>query len=58
MQNMEPSPLAEIEKILAGREPSRFVYAPNYWQWFKHQKDHSLLPAEIKHCNTLCDLYN
>ena len=58
MQNMEPSPLAEIEKILAGREPSRFVYAPNYWQWFKHQKDHSQLPAEIKHCNTLCDLYN
>ena len=48
----------EIENILNNRQPSTFVYAPNYWQWFKHQKDHNLLPAEIRHCNTLLDLYN
>jgi hypothetical protein len=49
---------AEVEKILDNRFPSRFVYAPNYWQWFKHQKDHDLLPEEIRHCSTLLDLYN
>ncbi len=48
---------AEIGKILSGSEPSRFVYAPNYWQWFKHQYSHNLLPDEIRHCNTLLDLY-
>ncbi len=49
---------SDIEKILENQEPSRFVYAPNYWQWFKHHKDHNLLPEEICHCNTLTDLYN
>lgn len=51
------SPKTEIEKILDHSQPSRFVYSPNYWQWFKHQQDHGLLPAEISHCRTLLDLY-
>jgi Uroporphyrinogen decarboxylase (URO-D) len=55
---MEKTPKSEIEKMLANQEPSRFVYSPNYWQWFKHQKDHKLLPDEIKHCQTSLDLYN
>jgi uroporphyrinogen-III decarboxylase len=54
---MKNTPKSEIDNILSHQEPSRFVYAPNYWQWFKHQKDHHLLPDEIKHCNTLLDLY-
>ena len=45
------SPKTEIEKILDHSQPSRFVYAPNYWQWFKHQQDHGLLPAEISQSN-------
>jgi len=52
------SPRSEIEKILAGQQPSRFVYAPNYWQWFKHHQDHELLPDEIRHCKSLLDLNN
>jgi hypothetical protein len=48
---------AEIARILSGNEPSRFVYAPNYWQWFKHHTSHNILPDEIRHCNTLLDLY-
>jgi hypothetical protein len=43
--------------IMKNRQPSRFVYSPNYWQWFKHQQDHNLLPEELKHCHTLLDLY-
>ena len=37
--------------------PTRFVYSPNYWQWFTHHKNHGLLPEEIQHCQTLQDLY-
>ena len=48
----------EIERILNHQTPSRFIYSPNYWQWFKHQKDHNLLPDEIRHCETLLELYN
>ena len=55
---MNNTPNSEIEMILSGKEPSRFVYAPNYWQWFKHQQDHGLLPDEIRHCRTLLDLYS
>lgn len=47
----------EIGKILNGETPSRFIYAPNYWQWFKHQVSHNKVPEEISHCNTLLDLY-
>jgi uroporphyrinogen-III decarboxylase len=54
---LKNTPKSEIEKILINLPPSRFVYAPNYWQWFKHQKDHNLLPDEIRHCQTLLDLY-
>jgi hypothetical protein len=54
---MISTPRQELECVLSNREPSRFIYAPNYWQWFKHQKDHNLLPDEIRHCNTLLDLY-
>jgi len=55
---MTQTPKSEIEKILNGRQPSRFVYSPNYWQWFKHHQDHNLLPGEIRHCKSLLDLYN
>ncbi len=55
---MNSSPKSEIEKVLANQMPSRFVYAPNYWQWFAHQKNHNLLPGEIRHCSSLSDLYN
>jgi hypothetical protein len=55
---MKNETVTDMDRILAHLEPSRFIYAPNYWQWFKHQKDHNLLPDEIKHCDTLLDLYN
>ena len=48
--------LSNVERVM--QKASGFVYSPNYWQWFKHQKDHNLLPDEIKHCQTLTDLYN
>lgn len=45
-----------VERILNNLEPSGIVYAPNYWQWFSHHKNHGILPDEIKHCNSQLDL--
>jgi hypothetical protein len=47
-----------IENILANKTPSRFVFAPNFWQWFAHHKNHGILPGEIKHCKTQLDMLN
>ncbi len=48
---------SETGSILEGKFPSRFVYSPNYWQWFRHRQNHGLVPEEIRHCMTLTDLY-
>jgi hypothetical protein len=45
-----------IETIFGNQKPNDFIYAPNYWQWFAHHKNHNILPEEIKHCNTQLDL--
>ncbi len=55
---MELNPNTNIARVLANQDPDRFVYAPNYWQWFAHQKNHGLLPDEIKHCENQLDLIN
>jgi hypothetical protein len=43
---------AAIRAVLDRRRPDRLVYAPNYWQWFSHHRDHGTLPTEISHCQT------
>ncbi len=45
-----------IRAVLARRRPDRFVYAPNYWQWFSHHRNHGTLPDEILHCQTQLQL--
>jgi hypothetical protein len=45
-----------VKKILENQFPAHFVYAPNYWQWFAHHKNHGTLPKEIQHCETQVDL--
>ncbi len=47
---------AVVESVLRRETPPRFVYAPNYWQWFSHQLNHGLLPPELVHCRTQLDL--
>jgi len=32
------------------------VYAPNYWQWFTHHRNHGLLPGELRDCTSQLDL--
>jgi len=46
----------QVQAILARQRPDRFVYAPNYWQWFTHHRQHGLLPPELAHCETQLDL--
>lgn len=45
-----------IENILAGKDPGRFVYAPNYWQWFAHHRNHGILPHELDHCTNQLEM--
>ena len=42
--------------MLERRRPARFVYAPNYWQWFSHHQQHDTLPPELAGCRTQLDL--
>ena len=44
---MEKTKKELVTEVLKRKDPGRFVYAPNYWQWFAHQKNHGLLPEEI-----------
>jgi hypothetical protein len=46
----------QVRRVLARQRPDRIVYAPNCWQWFAHQINHSLQPPEIAHCRTQLDL--
>ncbi len=39
-----------VHDVLERRRPERIVYAPNYWQWFAHNRNHGLLPPEAAHC--------
>jgi len=47
-----------VNTILERKDPERFVYAPNYWQWFAHHRGHGTLPKEIAHCPSQLDLIN
>lgn len=44
-----------VEHILERKDPGRFVYAPNYWQWFTHQQNHKLQNDDNGHCKTQLD---
>jgi len=46
----------DIENILVNKIPSGFVFAPNYWQWFAHHRNHGILPEELKGCETQLDM--
>jgi len=47
--------LGPVQAVLNRQKPGRIVYAPNYWQWFGHHKNHGL-PPEIAHCQSQSDL--
>ena len=39
-----------VLKVLHRQTPPRVVFAPNYWQWFAHYRQHGLLPPELQDC--------
>jgi len=45
-----------VADVLARRTPPRIAYAPNYWQWFAHHRNHGLLPPEVAHCRDQLEL--
>lgn len=46
----------DIRAVLGRRRPSRIVYAPNYWQWFAHHRNHHLLPPDLAYCRNQLDM--
>lgn len=53
---LDPTPRKRLQQLLNRQGPGRIIYAPNYWQWFAHQRNHCLLPTEISHCSSQVDL--
>jgi hypothetical protein len=47
--NQKESKKTAILKVLNRQDCGRFIFAPNYWQWFSHHKNHGLFPQEIRH---------
>jgi len=45
-----------VQGVLKRRALNRIVYAPNYWQWFTHHRNHGLLPEEIRHVTSQLEL--
>lgn len=45
-----------VADVLARRRPARIAYAPNYWQWFAHHRNHGLLPPEAARCGDQLEL--
>ena len=50
--------MCNVEKVLRRQAPRRVVYAPNYWQWFSHHRNHGTLPEEISHCESQLEVIN
>jgi hypothetical protein len=45
-----------VQAILRREDPGRVVYAPNYWQWFRHHRRHGRLPEELRDCRDHLDM--
>lgn len=50
------TPGEAVGAVLNRQRPARFVYAPNYWQWFAHHRNHGTLPREIAQCRNQLEL--
>lgn len=46
----------DVRHVLRREDPGRVVYAPNYWQWFTHHRNHGLLPEELRDCGSQLEM--
>lgn len=46
----------DLGAVLRRQTPGQIVYAPNYWQWFAHHRQHGTLPAALQDCGTQLDM--
>jgi hypothetical protein len=56
VQPNQPSRADCVRAVLERRDPGRVVYAPNYWQWFTHHRNHGLLPESLRGCGSQLEL--
>jgi uroporphyrinogen-III decarboxylase len=45
-----------LSAVLLRQRPTRIAYAPNYWQWFAHHRNHGTLPPELADCGSQLEL--
>lgn len=45
-----------VRAVLDRRAAGTPVFAPNYWQWFTHHRNHRRLPPELRDCRTQLDM--
>ncbi|MEI7730628.1 MAG: uroporphyrinogen decarboxylase family protein [Verrucomicrobiota bacterium] len=50
------TPQDAVLTVLKRQRPARLVYAPNYWQWYVHQRNHGHLPGDIRSCRSQLEL--
>lgn len=51
-----PDLASDLLRVLRRERPGRIVYAPNYWQWIAHQRNHGRLPPELAGRATQLDM--
>jgi hypothetical protein len=49
---MPPAPASPLASVLRREKPARLAYAPNYWQWHAHHRNHGRMPEELAGCQT------
>lgn len=47
---------SQVLAVLNRQTPDSVVFSPNLWQWFAHNRNHGLLPAELSHCRSQLDV--
>jgi hypothetical protein len=53
---LKATPRDCVQSVLQRRTPERFVYSPNYWQWFNHHRNHGLLAPPVRDCASQLEL--
>jgi uroporphyrinogen-III decarboxylase len=48
--------IENVKRVLNREQPERIVFAPNYWQWFAHHRNHGLLPEDLSGCSDQLDM--
>ena len=55
-ENLPMTKKSQVLAVLNRQTPDHIVFSPNLWQWFAHNRNHGLLPAELAGCQNQLDV--